>query len=259
MPNFVMIQGKLGAGKTMLASVLAQYWRIRSGNEAKLFSNYDMMDSRVFDSADVWTEVAEAHGSAIIWDEAQTQFDRRNWQRNTFMTQIFNYARKMRTIHVFVNPVGSNLDGRILDFIEIFFHVQKFPGRGIKIDVYEYQDQRYGPWGRYIKSLFIPWAKVKAIWRLNIYDTDSILYPFPVPKTEREQIQLLERIVDVQAKVTLEERRERKTLGGWINPSDHQAFKQGDYSGGTDDDERPEEYRLFVPEFTSFGGATEDD
>jgi len=244
MPNFFLIQGSLGAGKTLLASILAQYWRVKSGRQIQLFANYNMMNSTVFDSPEMWTEVAQAHGSVIVWDEAQTQFDRRNWQRNTFMTQIFNYARKMRMLHVFVNPVGSNLDGRILDFVEIFMHVKKSPGRGIAVDVYEYQDKRFGEWGRKIKTLWIPWHRVKQIFKVQIYDTDSILYPFPAPKTERDQINLLRKIVDVQTEVTQAERRERKNNESWINPSDHYAARAD--RNGIGDGSGSEEYGLSI-------------
>lgn len=249
MPNFVMVQGSLGAGKTLLASILAQYWRLRSGGEVTLYSNYSMINSNVFHSATQWIDIARAHGSVIVWDEAQTQFDRRNWQRNTFMTQVFNYSRKMRIIHVFVNPVGSNLDSRILDFIEIFLHVKKSPGRGIAVDVYEYQDKRYGEWGRRIKTLWIPWNKIKRIFGLNLYDTDSILYPFPVPKTERDQIALLKDIVSVQDEITTIEKNGGDTIAdGWLNPSQYHEERQATADGDTEDNgEGPPESRVFVP------------
>lgn len=221
MPNFILVQGSLGAGKTLLASILAQYWRMRSEGQLKLYANYELSNATIFKSPEQWIDIAETHGSAIIWDEAQTQFDRRNWQRNTFMTQIFNYSRKMRVVHVFVNPVGSNLDSRILDFIEVFLHVTKFQSKGVRADVYEYQDKRYGEWGRKIKSLWIPWFKIRQIFKMNIYDTDSILYPFPLPKTETAQNALLKKIADMQFEINEMERQKRKEISGWINPSDH--------------------------------------
>ena len=255
MPNFFLVQGSLGAGKTLLASILAQYWRLRSGENIQIFSNYDMINSTVFNQAEQWIDVAQAHGSVIVWDEAQTQFDRRNWQRNTFMTQIFNYSRKMRCIHIFVNPVGSNLDGRILDFIEVFLHVKKIPGRGIAIDVYEYQDKRFGEWGRKIKTLWIPWHRVQGVFKIEIYDTDSILYPFPVPKTERDQTNLLQQIVDVQTEVTQIEKKERRGVSGWINPKDHREQREnGDRENN--DEWKPNGDRLFVPQSAPFGDFT---
>ncbi|WP_074693499.1 ATP-binding protein [Alicyclobacillus hesperidum] len=234
MPNFIMIQGGLGAGKTLLASLLAQYWHLKSDGELTLYANYELLNARVFHSPEQWIDVAESHGSAIIWDEAQTQFDRRNWQRNTFMTQIFNYARKMRCVHVFVNPVGTNLDSRILDFIEVFMHVTKSQGRGIRVDIYEYQDKRYGDWGRPLKSLWIPWWKIRQCFALHLYNTDSILYPFPTPKTEVAQNALLKRIAEMQYEISEVERQKRKVISGWIQPSDHFEEKRSIEGGEID-------------------------
>lgn len=232
MPHFVLIEGGLGHGKTTIASFLAHYWSLKSGGEVKLFSNFDLAGSTSFDKAERWLEVADARGSVVVWDEAQTQFDRRTWTRNVMTTQIFNMTRKLRSVHIFTNPVGANLDGRILDLVEVFIHVQKFQGSAIQLDVYEYQDKRFGPWGRHMKRARLPWNRVKQIFALNLFDTDQMLYPFPVPKTEREQMALLEKIVEHQeAAVKREKTIETKPdMDGWILPSDHyfERYQEGD-------------------------------
>jgi len=223
MPNFFLIQGALGAGKTLTASILAHSWRVRSGGDVRIFANYDLAQSTPFDSIDRWIEVAEARGSACIWDEAQWQFDRRLWARNTFNTQIFNLTRKLRTVHMFINPIGDNLDSRILSLVEVFAHVTMQRGTGITIDLYEFQDKRFGQWGRPMNRLRIPWWKVKQIFKLELYDTDQLVFPFPSPKTEREEKNVLEAIINAQQRAAQHEKQLARGAkqNGWINPSDH--------------------------------------
>lgn len=252
MPHFFLAQGSLGAGKTLMASVLAHYWRIRSGGEARIFANYDLAGATPLDSAERWLEIADARGSFCIWDEAQTQFDRRLWQRNIFLTQIFNLTRKLRAIHVFINPVGENLDSRILQMVEIFIYVQKRQGRYISLDLYEYQDKRYGEWGRYIKRLILPWHKVKQIFSLDLFDSDQLLYPFPTPKTELQQRNLLKQIIERQQEAAKREKAGIHGGGaavGWLNPGQHYADRFEDEEGDEDsevDGERSEETELSI-------------
>lgn len=234
MPHFILVQGGLGHGKTLTASVLAHHWRLKSGGAVRLFANYDLAGADPLDSVDRWLEIADARGSICIWDEAQTQFDRRTWSRNTFMTQIFNMTRKLRCVHVFINPVGANLDSRILDLVEVMIHVQKRHGRFIALDVYEYQDKRWGEWGRHVRRAIIPWRTVKQIFGLQLYDTDQLLYPFPTPKTEAAQRKLIQEIIDRQQEAARRERQgiEMGDVHGWIHATEYHAGKRDGEHGG---------------------------
>lgn len=207
MPHFILMQGGLGQGKTLNGCLLAHYWKNATGGQAKLFSNFEMKGSTLFDNYKVWYDVADALGSIIVWDEATAQFDRRLWSRNTIETQILNMTRKLRAVHIFITPVGTTLDSRILDLVEIMINVRKREGRGIWLDFYEYQDKRFGSWGRYIRTKFMPWRNVKKIFRLNLYDTYQMVYPFQVPKDERKQIAFLQ---ELQERHRLALTRERK-------------------------------------------------
>lgn len=245
MPHFVLLEGGLGHGKTMMASFLAHYWRARSGDEIKLFANYDLAGAAPFDRADRWLDVADARGSVIVWDEAQTQFDRRTWTRNVMLTQIFNMTRKLRAVHLFTNPVGANLDHRILDLIEIFIHIQKFEGSAMQMDVYEFQDKRFGEWGRHMKRARVPWRRVKQLQSLGLYNTDQMIYPFPVPKTEREQMELLQKIVERQEKAIQQELEEEKQAKhGWVLPSEYYLERLLDEE---EEDEKSSESPVLVP------------
>jgi len=225
----------------LIASTLAQYFRLKSGGEVRLFANYDLVNSTPFRHVDQWIEVAQARGSIMLWDEAQTQFDRRTWSRNTFLTQLFNMTRKLRCVHFFMNPIGNNLDGRILALVEIFVEVRKRPNQYIELLLYEYQDKRYGPNGRFIKRLIVPWWKVKQIQSLELYDTDQMLYPFPVPSTERKETELLQRMIEAQQEAAKLEKEGVKVneLSGWINPSDRHEDREKKRSESS-------ETRLFI-------------
>lgn len=252
MPHFVMVQGGLGAGKTLSAATLAHYWRLKSGGDIRIFSNFDLAESTPFKSVNNWLDIADARGSIILWDEAQNQFDRRNWSRNTWMSQIFNMTRKLRAVHVFMQPVGMNLDGRILDLVEIMINVTKLEGRSILLDLFEFQDKRFGPNGRYLKTLKMNWTKVRQIQRLELYDTDQLVYPFPTPKTERDQIDLMKEIIDRQQEAVKRERSGIQVggdLSGWINPSDRHRQRDLEREQQELEEEESAESSLFLPEY----------
>lgn len=210
MPHFVGFQGPLGHGKTLNASLLALIWSYASEN-TKVFSNFELKGSIPFDHYSKWFEVAESLGSVIVWDEAQLQFDRRFWSRNTIASQILNMTRKLRAVHIFVTPVINTLDSRILDLIEVLVTVRKREGYGLFLDFYEYQDKRYGNYGRHIKTKFMPWKAFKRVTRLNLYDTYQMVYPFQEPRTEREQIAFLKELQD-RHRLALERERKGITL-----------------------------------------------
>lgn len=241
MPHFVMLQGALGAGKTLTASVLAHRWARASG--ARIFSNFDLRGSQPFRTWKTWYDVADALGSILIWDEAQIQFDRRLWSRHTIATELFLLSRKLRAVHIFCTPVGVNVDGRILQLVEILGNVRKLPGVGIAIDFYEYQDQRQGPLGRYIGTRYIPWKIVRRLFRARLYDTFQTVYPFSMPSTERQQIEFLEELQRVHSKALVRARESIDTgviEDGWYTVTDFERERE-------EEAEEPEERGVFVP------------
>jgi len=264
MPHFFLIEGALGAGKTTIASALAHNWRIRSGNQIKILSNYELYGSTPFEKKERWIEVAQNRGSIIVWDESQQQFDRQQWSKSTTFTQIFNFSRKMRAVHIFTNPIGDNLNKRILQLVEIFMHVHGNMHGHIILDVYEYQDKRYGEWGRFIKRAYIPRNLVKRIHNLNLFDTDAMVLQTPMPIAEREQMELLQNIVAAQREAVQKE-RDGETTGvereGWYlgrqAQDDIQALTDdltGDYALEYEDSG---EDSLFLSEH-SIGSVTSD-
>lgn len=241
MPHFLMLQGGLGAGKTLTASVLAHRWARASG--AKIFANFDLRGAIPFRHWKTWYEVADALGSIIVWDEAQIQFDRRLWSRHTIATELFLLSRKLRAVHIFCTPVGTNVDGRILQLVEILGNVRKRNGVGIAIDWYEFQDQRHGPLGRYLCTRYIPWKTLRKVFRARLYDTYQTVYPFSMPSAERQQIEFLEELQRVHMEAL---ERERKSIDtgviddGWYTVSDYEREREE----REEDDEESEEYSI---------------
>jgi len=243
MPHFVMLQGALGAGKTLTASILAHRWARASG--ATIFANFDLRGAEPFKHWKTWFDVAESLGSVVIWDEAQIQYDRRLWSRHTIATELFLLSRKLRAVHVFCTPVGQNVDARILQLVEVLGNVRKRTGVGIAIDWYEYQDQRYGPLGRYLCTRYIPWKTVRRMFRAKLYDTFQTVYPFSMPNTERQQIEFLEKLQEVHQAALVRERKSIDTgvvEDGWYTVSDFEREREE-----REEDEEPEERGVLVP------------
>jgi hypothetical protein len=229
-PHFIAVDGPIGSGKTLNACVMAHYWAQMTGGDARLFANFELKGATLFDRYEVWYEVAEALGSIIIWDEAQLQFDRRQWAGNVIETQIMNMTRKLRAVHIFCTPVVNTLDARILDLIEILIRVRKRENVGVWLDFYEYQAKQFGPVGRYIKTKFMPWKNVRRIFKLNLYDTYQMVYPFSVPKTQREQTEFLKQLHEHHQLALKRERESKKQVEehkeGWYLASDLKAERK---------------------------------
>lgn len=252
MPHFVGFQGALGHGKTLNASLLALMWANATDNKTKVFSNFDLKGSISFDHYSKWFDVADALGSLIVWDEAQLQFDRRFWSRNTIASQILNMTRKLRAVHLFVTPVINTLDSRILDLIEVLVTVRKREGYGIFLDFYEYQDKRYGNYGRHIKTKFMPWITFKKVIRINLYDTYQMVYPFQEPRTEREQIVFLKELQE-RHRLALDRDRKGITLqeveeDEWYTASSLKRDREREREREREDEIKPEESSLFISE-----------
>jgi hypothetical protein len=190
-PFFAFVQGPLGAGKTFTASVLAHLWKAKvekAGGKLALFSNYGLKGSLRMNSVESWFHVADAHGSVIVWDEVQQQFDSRTWSRSgqVTSTKILNFCRKMGSVQIFVGPNIRNVDARIRDLVEVLIHVSNLGQKGIRLDFYDYQAEGQG-YGRFLATKFIPMSKMKKIFKLKLYNTFAIVNGFPMPSNERQE------------------------------------------------------------------------
>lgn len=193
MAHFIGIQGLLGAGKTTTASMLAHYYqnRVESlGGSIQLFSNYGLRGAEDMAHYTDWFKVADAHGSVIVWDEGQTQFDSREFSSSdrVFSTQLLNYCRKMNSVQIIIAPNFTNIDKRIRQLTEVLINVVKVGNKGIRLEYFDYQaGNGESSLGRFLHSRFLPASKVRQIHSLQLFDTYRMVRGFPMPRTERDK------------------------------------------------------------------------
>lgn len=193
MAHFIGIQGLLGAGKTTSGSMLAHLYKNKAlahGTDIKLFSNFGLRGSSEMTSYEDWYKVADAHGSIIVWDEGQTQFDSREFSSadRVFSTQLLNYCRKMNSVQIVIAPNFSNIDKRIRQLTEVLINVVKLGNKGMRLEYFDFQaGNGESSLGKFLHSRFLPASKVKQIHRLQLFNTYRMVRGFPMPKTERQQ------------------------------------------------------------------------
>jgi hypothetical protein len=190
MAHLIGFVGPLGAGKTTGASLFPWLWKNgveAAGGDLTLFANYDLYGAQSMDSPKDWFKVAEAHGSVCIWDESHRTFDSRKFSsfENIFASELLTFVRKMASIQVFATPSINRLDTRIREILEVLVVVRKM-GNGTYYDFYDFQADFGGRYGKYLHTLYLPKFKMKAIHSLNLFDSDSFVSKFPMPKTEPE-------------------------------------------------------------------------
>jgi len=182
--HHMAIQGGLGAGKTLLMSILAHWWREQAmlqGVNVELFSNYELKDStQMIDYTD-WYKVAEADTSIICWDEAQVNFDNRGWSKfeNKISTEVAMYGRKLRCIQIYAMPNVGFIDSRIRNVIEVIVTVRK-DNKGFHLFFSDFQTKEF------LRKVYIPKWKVEKIYKLNLYDTYSFVRAVPLPNNEKQ-------------------------------------------------------------------------
>lgn len=193
MAHFIGIQGLLGAGKTTTASMMAWLYKNKAearGGDVQLFSNFGLRGAKEMSHYERWYEVAEVHGSVVIWDEGQTQFDSRDFSSGDriFSTQLLNYCRKMNSVQIIVAPNFSNIDKRIRQLTEVLINVVKVGNKGMRLEYFDFQaGNGESSYGKFLHSRFLPASKVKQIHSLNLFDTYRMVRGFPMPTTEREK------------------------------------------------------------------------
>lgn len=214
MPHVIGVMGNLGAGKTTIASTMAWLYKgdIEAvGGHVELFANYDLAGATRMKVAQDWFRVAEAHGSICVWDEAHRSFNNRKSMSsdNIIATDILTFCRKMAAIQIFVTPSITRLDKRILETLEVLIVVRPQGNKGIAFDYYDFQADAAGRYGKLIHTRFLPRYKVTQIHRLDLFDSESFVSGFPLPKTEREA----ERFMAELERVHDEARKKKRQAG----------------------------------------------
>jgi hypothetical protein len=181
MARVIGITGAFGKGKTTTAVIKGHTWAAAAG--VKMFTNFPCKGAYFFDDYTDWYRIADIHGSVVIFDESQTNFDSRKWanESNTTLTQIFNYVRKMNCIFIFILPSYNNIDTRIRQNTELLINCDKTPGGTIINTVYDYQQKDYGEWGKLLNKWVLPKASQAKVYSQDLFDTHSMVKSFPMP------------------------------------------------------------------------------
>lgn len=199
MPHVIGVMGRLGAGKTTIATILTHLYKqaVESrGGTIELFANYDLTGSQRMKESEDWFKVADAHGSICVWDEAHRSFNSRNAMsfHNILANDILTFCRKMASIQIFVTPTIKRLDVVIRDMLEVLIIVRQMGNKGIRFDYYDYTADAFGQYGQFLHSRFLPAGKVQQIYRLNLFDSHSFVSGFPLPKNERAASKFMEEL-----------------------------------------------------------------
>lgn len=185
MAHHIFFEGALGSGKTFIMTLLGNLWKEQAnaqGGNVELFSNYEAKGSRPMDDFEAWYEVANSWESIVMWDEAQMAFNNRAWAsaQSQLGTEVMMYTRKMQSIQMYASPSIQNVDSRIRQIVEILFHCRKVGNKGFEAFIYDYQAKVF------LRRVFLPMSTAKKLFKLNLYDTFSMVRGFPLPSNKKE-------------------------------------------------------------------------
>jgi hypothetical protein len=174
MVNVMIVDGYLGAGKTLGMSILAKYFQTKSG--CTLYSNYGLENSKLFDSFEHFFDVAQQESSIICLDEAHTDLDSRNFNTNAvkFFTHVLFYLRKLRTTIFLATPSIDNLDSRVRSICNLYCHVSK-DKKYFYYNMYDLQR------GLHLRQYKIRKESAFEIGQ-GIYDTYNMVSPLQFPE-----------------------------------------------------------------------------
>lgn len=182
--NIIIIDGMLGAGKTLAMSILSKYYAEKSG--CALFSNYGLYGSYEFNSYRDFLKVVAQKHSIICLDEAHIFLDSRMSHNKgvIYFTQLSYYFRKMRTTVMMTSPQIDSIDKRVRLCANIYVYAEK-DDKYFKYHFYDYQSERYLKTKRIKKDDAIRLAS-------KLYDTYYMVEPMVLPRSEEEYREFVE-------------------------------------------------------------------
>jgi len=184
--NFIVIQGFLGSGKTLGASIIAKNYQEKSN--CALYSNYGLVGSKPFTSIDDFKKIAVEESSILVLDEAHMDLDARSFSSNhvKFFTQVSYYLRKLRCTMILTSPSFEDLDSRIRKVTNVLVDVSK-DNQYFYYDFYDIQSHKF------LKTLRINSKNAFAIGQY-IFDTSSMVTPVDVPNSKEDFKTFLEEL-----------------------------------------------------------------
>jgi hypothetical protein len=166
----VGIMGKMGAGKTLSMSILAEYaaWVMKS----PLHANYGLQGAeKIRTTNDIW----EMENGIFCFDEIWLTLDSRLWKDNVFLTRWINQTRKKKLIVFYTTQHIRQVELRVRNATDILIYCDKTPA-GHWLQFVDWQYQELGR--RYLIS------HETAARFYKVYDTYEVLEPL---KMERQR------------------------------------------------------------------------
>lgn len=187
MAFIIGIEGGYGQGKSITAAIKAHQWAMASG--AVIFANFPLRDAYLFDHYTDWYRIASAHGSIVLFDESQVNYDNRQWNGSgqITITKVINYVRKMNSLFIFILPSFHNIDSRIRNMTDILIRCRKSKNGTIMNFIHDFQDKRFGEYGKLVNRWVLPRSSVLKVARLNLYNTYSMILPYQMPPMGKDK------------------------------------------------------------------------
>src|SRR6478735_1770324 len=175
--NVVIIDGVMGAGKTLCMSILAKRWQEMSG--CTLYSNYGLIGSKPLTKFEDFIDVASQPSSIVCLDESHMDLSSRDFNTNSvkFFTNLVFYLRKVRCTLLLTSPLFENIDSRVRQVTNVWVHASKTKTHFV-YDFYDVQLMNF------IKSQKMN-IEVASMIGSKIYDTYAMVTPLEYP-TKRE-------------------------------------------------------------------------
>lgn len=196
--NVIVFEGRLGAGKTLGATLFAKYYQQRSN--CALYTNYGVQGSKHFSSLDDFFQIAQEDSSILIIDEAHIDLDSRSFSSNhvKFFSQVSYYLRKLRCTMIITSPMFEDLDSRIRGVTNMLVQIDSLRDRF----VYHCYDPSSG---HHFQSLQI--MKTDAFMLApHLFDTYSMVTPIDVPDNRQGFKDYLESLNDFHTNYHKEKR-----------------------------------------------------
>jgi len=167
------IMGKMGAGKTLSASILASYLSRATG--APLSANYDLIGATPIESLD---DVQEKESGILVFDEVWLSADARAWKDNVKLSHWINQTRKKKMIVFYTTQHIRQVEMRMRNGTDVLIYCEKTP-EGHWLTFIDWQYRTIG------RRYLIPHDVAKRFYPL--YNTYEVLKPLSWGKTKKKK------------------------------------------------------------------------
>lgn len=164
----VGLMGKMGAGKTLSASILGLYIHKETG--IPLYANFDLQNSqKVTSMKDIW----ELEAGILVWDEIWLTMDSRLWENNVEFSRFINQTRKKNLIILYTTQHINQVEMRVRKGTDVLIYLRKTK-EGHWLQFIDYQYMQLG------KRYLLTFETARKFY--NVYDTFEVLEPIKSDK-----------------------------------------------------------------------------